>query len=312
MTLFGTDMHLFTFVIIILQVCILSFQTIHYLSRPSDISRSRFFLLILSYLFYNLFSGLFPDHKLDEQVNFLTQTIIAHLIGVVLSCYFIFYIYKEYDIQPLKLFSVKKVMIILGSLFIPAFVVPFLITDDIMISRWFFLAIPLVLCLIYAFQIIFELRKLKPSTNIIQDHYRMRKVMGYLSVLSFFCLPMIVFIGDYQFIEQPAVNFGFFCLAYSYIKTSIHHSKTEYNLIKSYKENSNTQSTELELTIKLKQLNLTPSQITIAQLILENNTYKTISENIFLSDGTVRKHASNIFKKCNVSSKKQFIDMFKS
>lgn len=309
MTVFGTDMLLSTFAIILAQVLILFYQVIHYLSRPSDHSRLLFFLLTVAYLQYNVFSGLFPDKKL-ESISFFTQTIVAHLVGIFLNCYFIFYIYKEYDIQPLKLFSVKKVIWILGSLFIPLFVIPFLITDSIMISRMSFLAIPLLLCLIYAFQISKELYKLKASTNLIQKHYLMRKRMGYISVLSFFCLPMIVFVGDYQLIEQPVVNIGFFSLSYSYILTAIHQSKMEYELIKKIKPID--QGKGLDVTVRLSELNLTSNQITIAKLILDGLNYKEISEAIFIADGTVRKHASNIFKKCDVNSKKQFISLFSS
>ena len=41
--------------------------------------------------------------------------------------------------------------------------------------------------------------------------------------------------------------------------------------------------------------------------IIEGYNYKQIAENMFVSYGTIRKHASNIFLKSGVSNKKSFI-----
>ena len=61
---------------------------------------------------------------------------------------------------------------------------------------------------------------------------------------------------------------------------------------------------------KYNNFNLTKREIEIANFILENNSYKNIANTIFISEGTVTKHASNIYKKCNVENKAEFILLF--
>jgi DNA-binding CsgD family transcriptional regulator len=60
-----------------------------------------------------------------------------------------------------------------------------------------------------------------------------------------------------------------------------------------------------------REYNFTNRENEIAIQILKRKNYKDISSNMFISYGTVRKHASNIFTKSNVSNKEEFIDKFK-
>ncbi len=54
---------------------------------------------------------------------------------------------------------------------------------------------------------------------------------------------------------------------------------------------------------------LTPRELEIFKLLIENETTKTIAEKLFISEKTVRNHISNVIGKLGVSSRTQAIIM---
>lgn len=54
---------------------------------------------------------------------------------------------------------------------------------------------------------------------------------------------------------------------------------------------------------------LTPRELEIFRLLIENETTKTIAEKLSISDKTVRNHISNVIGKLGVSSRTQAIIM---
>ncbi|MFB9105516.1 helix-turn-helix transcriptional regulator [Algibacter miyuki] len=66
----------------------------------------------------------------------------------------------------------------------------------------------------------------------------------------------------------------------------------------------------LKLTIG-HQYNFTNRENEIALQIIKNNSYKKIAKNMFITYGTVRKHASNIYMKSSCINRKDFIKKFK-
>ncbi len=58
---------------------------------------------------------------------------------------------------------------------------------------------------------------------------------------------------------------------------------------------------------KYQNYNFTKREEEIATLLFEGHTYKSISEQLFISLPTVKTHASNVYKKCNVKNKHELI-----
>ncbi|NVK63891.1 MAG: helix-turn-helix transcriptional regulator [Flavobacteriales bacterium] len=58
---------------------------------------------------------------------------------------------------------------------------------------------------------------------------------------------------------------------------------------------------------KFKNFNFTKREEEIASLLFEGHTYTSISEQLFISLPTVKTHASNVYKKCNVKNKHELI-----
>ncbi len=94
MLVFGTELHIVTFLIIVLELVFFFYQFIHYLSRPSD--KNRLYYLILLYLLiqYNLISGLLPDKNIPIKIP--VQNIMAFAVAFIMGMYFPFYFYKVF------------------------------------------------------------------------------------------------------------------------------------------------------------------------------------------------------------------------
>jgi len=91
MLVFGTEMHLVTFIFLLLEVLMFFYQFIHYLQRPQDRGRMLYLVLLFLLITYNITGGLFPHPNIP--ISIITQNIIAYgsgfLMGGLLSLLFL-------------------------------------------------------------------------------------------------------------------------------------------------------------------------------------------------------------------------------
>lgn len=66
-------------------------------------------------------------------------------------------------------------------------------------------------------------------------------------------------------------------------------------------------SSDQILELIAAECSLTPQELVVAKLLYSGSTYKDIGEYLFISVHTVRRHASSIYSKINVSSKMELI-----
>lgn len=303
---FGTEMHWVTLLIITLQVLILFYSTIHYLSKPQDKSRLHFLVLVLVFIQYNFFSGIFPDDQIA--INLILQNTVAYIVGIVMALYFLFYLYEEFHITPFKFFDLKSLIILCSLLLVFTFIIPYSLTRDLRFSRLIFIIIPLLLCIVFVFRMYYELNNINKDTNeAIESHFKSRVIASYAGLFSLISLPIMVFLGDHQVTEQILVNIGFFWIGFSYIKANIYRSRMEFSLLNEYRERH--KSTKIQELFNSHKL--TNKEVEIAMLILRGDKYKAIADKIFITEKTVSKHASNMFKKVNVTNRKEFVSHFK-
>ncbi len=246
--MFGTEMHFTTFVILIFQTLVLFAQLLFYLSRPNDRSRLRFLILIITYILYNFFSGIYPDEQFLIKV--FLQNIIAYLVGIIVVVYFVYYIYKEFDTYPFKYFDVKTLFFVLITSFILLFIVPYYISGNLSLSRKIFISIPLMISFAFVYQIGNELIRIyKNSSASKSKYYKYRVVSGYLGLFTLSLMPVIVAFGDYQSIEQPVVNFGFIIMMTVYIFDFVQEAKQEAIILMEVEQKgkNHTKTKEIEI-----------------------------------------------------------------
>lgn len=97
MGVFGSEIHIVTFLISLFETTLFFYQVVYYLSRPEDKSRLYYLTLLYLLIQYNLISGLLPD--LHIAIDLIVQNILAFSVALIMAMYFPLYFYKAYDLK---------------------------------------------------------------------------------------------------------------------------------------------------------------------------------------------------------------------
>lgn len=310
--MFGTEMKLVTFIIIIIEVIVLFTQAGIYLSRPQDRSRFRFLALTLMFIFYNVVSGFLPDNNL--KVNLILQNILSIGGGIALAIFYYNYLVKELNMIQDKIFNVKNLIIGLSSTFVLVFLLTSILTNDVVKAKQIYILFPIVISLYFCFRTVqFLLKKHKQHSHENTPYKSMVKT-GYIGIVFMATMPIVVFFGDYQIINNSLVNVSFLLTFFAYTKYHMYQSKIEFELLEKFKnepENEDDRKNSSNDT-ELNTFDLTKRQVEVAHLMLQNLTYLQIANDLFIAENTVSKHGSTIIKKTNCNNKADFISKFSS
>lgn len=290
MKVFGTEMTMVVFIITIMELFILIIQVVHYLERPSAQNRLWFLILLVLFVLYNITSGLFPDPKIP--INQTFQIICAYTFAIANSWYFAYYLYKVYSLERLRRFAIFLPIYAVVVPFLVAFVIPYLITGDLVLSRRLFVVIPALYAIFFFYHVTMAFKEKFVDEAV--DIYNLLSV--YLAVFCWISLPFIVFFaGDVQVLEHSVTNLGFLIMSISYVRTIVKKSKRDYqNLIES-REKFKTLSESLAETVdeKTNHLKLLIDQKTNAITNLAHEIKTPISIIAAYNEDYVQKHGSN-------------------
>src|SRR5690554_3164392 len=142
MNVFNTEMHVVTFLCVILEIFLLSHQLAFYLQKPSDTKRKYYLVLLFLLITYNIFSGIFTDEKIPISVEF--QNIISYGSAFSVACYFPCYFYKAFNITELVFHAKYGVLLFLLFPFFVFFCVLYPIEGDFQNTVFVGLLIPVV------------------------------------------------------------------------------------------------------------------------------------------------------------------------
>ena len=290
--MFGTQIHLVTFIFICFQGSLIFPSLVNYLANTNQKFRLRFFYLNFLFFLYNLTSGLFPNP--EYYINEIAQNIIGFSVGICTAIFLVFYIYKEHNIKPVYFLSIRMVIYVLLADFYIAFIIPYVITFDIKFSRNFFLILPLLFILAI---LILTLKKLYTDYKIQKyPFYKIKIILGIIALLSLTSLPLtILILGDHQLIEHSLFNISYFVLTSFFVLRTIFLSRIDNKFNK------------LEGFTREKQLYnlLTDRQKEIAFLIYKNSdkTYDELAELIYIQSNTFSSHCASIFKKLQLQER---------
>lgn len=189
MGVFGSEIHIVTFLISLFEITLFFYQVVYYLSRPED--KSRLYYLILLYLLiqYNLISGLLPDPNLS--LDLVVQNILAFSVALVMAMYFPLYFYKAYDLKGLKFYAYGGSLVFLLVPFVFFFLVPYLITQDLELSRRIVVVVPFL----YGLSFLYSLRRAISLKNKESEDINKNEILGmYIGVMFWCSLPIIAFL----------------------------------------------------------------------------------------------------------------------
>jgi signal transduction histidine kinase/DNA-binding NarL/FixJ family response regulator len=207
MLVFGTQMHIVTFIFVSIEIVIFFYLTIFRLARPEDKTTTLNLILILLLLSYNITGGLLPDPNLPG--SFFVQEVIAYATGFITPCYFPYYVYKAFGLSTLKFHAYKGVYLFLILPYC-IFVFIFWLTKDLKGTQNF-----LIIPVLYAIWVIISLgRAIRHKYNYDLSNTKAQQEMVVLlfSLTPWVGLPIITYFDLGQAVEALITNIGFLLL----------------------------------------------------------------------------------------------------
>lgn len=293
MLVFGTEMHVITFVFLILEIPMFFYQGVYFLSRPQDKQRFWYLLLLFLLIAYNITGGLFPDHEI-RSISVIHQNIIAYGTGFLMASYFPYYFYKGMGLDNLKFIALYGVPLFLLLPYFAFFVIAYSINGDLDFAIRYGVIIPFIYSFVAAWGIFHAIR-----IKYKQQPKDYTEIIGvYLAVLPWASMTVISYFKVGQATEALFANVGFVVITLLFISRSIKKARKEYDeLIRLGRENSSF------FESNCLSYRLTKREIEIAMLIQQGFTYKKVAEALFISEKTVGNHIQNLFIKVAVKNK---------
>jgi len=298
MLLPGTEMHIVTFVFVLLETILFFYQLLYYLFRPMDKSRLWYLILLFLLIIYNITGGLFPDPDLN--IPIVTQNIIAYGCGFLTASYFPFYFYKGFGLKALRFHAIYGVPLFLILPYLIFFLMVYPLNKDLDLTVKYSVIVPFI----YSFIILWAmtkavLEKYKEETfrsNLVEV------IAVYFAVLPWASMTVLSYFHVDQLTEVIVTNGGFIVITILFITRYISKARTEYEQLIKYSKD------ELSIFEKnCRTYQFTSRELEIAMLIRQGFRYKDIAEKLYISERTVTKHVQNIFEKAGVKNKVELI-----
>lgn len=278
MLVFGTQMHIVTFIFVSIEIVIFFYLVIFRLARPDDKTTALNLILIFLLLTYNITGGLLPDPKLPG--SFFLQEVIAYATGFITPCYFPYYVYKAFGLTKLKFHAYKGVYLFLILPYC-IFVFVFWLTGDLKETQNL-----LIIPVLYAIWVIVSLgRAIRHKYNYDFSSVEARQEMVVLlfSLTPWVGLPVITYFDLGQAIEALITNIGFLLLFGLQVNRHIRDLRTEHEKLIESEQRLRSWNADLkdEVNKRTKELEKINEQKTnnFINLVHETKTPLTLIKN---------------------------------
>lgn len=248
----------------------------------------KYVFIWLNGIIYNTVEGLLPDNNF--KIDVMSQNIFAWMIGLVVAYHFFIFIKNEYQLN----FFFKNIMnerigMIALFLFITFFILPYIVTKELNLSRLIFLSLFLVFLFLFLFYIVNK--KINSILNEQQPFLRLHAINGILA-FSFFCgFPMVILIyGDNQLIEHTVYSAALLIVSIDYFF-------------------SRKRKVELQSLFSINSLSKREKEVLLLILNNPNMKYSDLSDTLNISEKTLSTHLSSIYKKTGLKSKSNIEEM---
>ncbi|MXV52025.1 LuxR family transcriptional regulator [Pedobacter sp. HMF7647] len=296
MLVFGTQIHIVTFIFILLEAGMFLFQLFYYLFRPQDKNRLLYLILLILLLFYNITGGLFPDPKIKIPIS--VQEMVAYGSGFLMASYFPFYFYKAFDLQTLRWHALFGVPLFLIGPYIIFFVLVYAINGNLNFDIKYGMIAPLIYAIVLLYVMYQAIRRKHISDRT--NHKYFEEISMYCAITPWISLALFGIVETNQLVEVLCTNTGIICITVLFIFRSIKNARAEYERLVSIESFKPKNELFEELCRFYK---LTNREIEIVLLIRQGCTYRQISEKLFIASKTVENHIQNIYEKTNVKNK---------
>lgn len=300
MLVFGTEMHIVTFIFVVLELLMFIFQLSYYLIKPQDEYRTWYLMLLLLLIFYNITGGLFPDPKIHVEIHI--QNIIAYGSGFLMASYFPYYFYKGFDLRLLRFHAIYGVPLFLILPYVVFFVIAYSLNKNLDLAIKYGVIVPFFYSFVVLRAILIAIRKhYKEHRN---HHYYMEEIAVYCAIVPWAAMIPITYFHFSQSVEVLFTNLGFLVITGMFIYKSVRRARKENTLLA---ELDWIVTDPVMITKNCKRYGLTFREIEVVILVCQRLKSKEIGEKLFISERTVNKHIENIYGKVLVTTRLDLI-----
>lgn len=303
MLLFNSEMHLVTFVFVVLELMIFTYQLLFYYSRPQDKRRLWFLVLLGLLIFYNITGGLFPDETLGFSI--VVQNILAYGSGFLMASYFPWYFYKAFNLSSLRFHAVYGVGIFLMLPYAVFLGIVYPLTGDLDFAVGWGMLIPFVYSLVLLWAILVAIRnKIKLKRNSERPYSLIEMYAVCFAVTPWVCMSIFSALRVEQWVEALVTNLGFIGVSILYMVRAAAISRIEHAKLLALDK-----AGTLKFEQNCKVHKLTDREVEIAALLCKGMTYQEIADLLFIASKTVDRHVQNIFVKTGARNKMELLQL---
>lgn len=295
MLVFGTQMHLITFVFVVLEFCMFNFQLARFFYRPQDKHRDYYLLLLSLLLFYNITGGLFPDPKFSLSIPL--QLMIAYGSGFLMASFFPLFFYKVMELPSLRWHAYYGVPLFLILPYLVFFVIDYSINGDLDKDLKYGLVLPFIYSLVLLFVMFKSIRAKYHAKRNERQH--LEEIAMYFAISPWAALTLFGIVETNQVIEVLCTNTGIVFITIIFLADSVRQTRAEQVIQQNKSAENGLQNFEL----RSQEYKLTKRETEIVLLFYQGLTYNEIGEKLFISAKTVSNHVQNIYDKTAVKNK---------
>ena len=304
MTVFGTEMHIATFIFVLVECVFFVQQLIILLQKPSEKKRLYYLILLGLLIIYNVTGGLFPDPSLSLSIKL--QMILAYGSGFFMGAFFPYYFYKAYNMEELRWQAKYGVWLFLILPFFVFFCILYPLFNDLPKILWYGLAIPLGYAFFLVYKILASIReKFRGNKNSLEA------ILTYGAMCPWAVLPLFSYIETSQLVEVIFTNCGFIIITFLFVKQVIYENREAFEKLRQFDLQKDL-STEGLFTLWCTKTGLTKRESEVAEQVSQGLTSKEVAEVLFISERTVTKHLQSIYRKSDTKNRVELINSLNS
>ena len=280
--------------ILVAETLILLFQLFHYLSRRRDRSRLLFLFLVASFVIFNVISYLL---HYAWHTSHIVAIIVSYFSCLVLSVFHVIYVVNEFEFRE-EIMSFSKIALGIGTCLFTSYIASHFLFGASEIARTTLVALPLFITSILSVYINLQIKSARIEMR--------RQGIPFKTLLyaSYGTLILISAVPIFTYFDQTDANLILLNVAFAGLVIGYYQRLLSKNIDESeFFDNSR---------LDLKEFALTKRQLEVAQHMLSGLSYEEIGKSLHIAEGTVSKHASDIFKRtgCVSGKREEFVQKF--
>ena len=301
MLVFGSQMHLFTLIVLVLELMALPFVLWYYFAWPKDKTRLWYFILLVLLIFYNLTGGLFPDTKI-RVISVEIQNVIAFGAGFLIATFFPYYFYHSFKLERLKFHALYGAPLFLMCPYLVFFAVVYPLSGDLDFAITYGLIVPAVYSPILLRSILLAIReRFKTNDFELYPYGKVEMWAVYMAVSPWVLMCVFSYLRVSQWVEVLATNTGFIIITVLFMVRSGRMERVDKQR-KLELERAGGEENSCFLVLCAK-FHLSEREVQVARLHCQGLTYEQIGESLFIAKRTVDTHVQRIYLKTGVNTK---------